>query len=72
MRKFLVEKLGEEKIKELISKAIFSINIRSNDYLGGYIGNPVMLENYNPKQYVGMVIGNLTWSIQVTLFSSRI
>ncbi|KAF9615222.1 hypothetical protein IFM89_022484 [Coptis chinensis] len=37
----------------------------SNDYMGGYLGNPVMQQNYLPEEYVGMVIGNLTNAIQV-------
>ncbi|XP_057430364.1 GDSL esterase/lipase 5-like [Lotus japonicus] len=65
VRKSLAEKLGEEKAKELISEAIYFISIGSNDYMGGYLGNPKMQESYNPEQYIGMVIGNLTQAIQI-------
>ncbi|KAL1364015.1 hypothetical protein HN51_012174 [Arachis hypogaea] len=65
VRVSLSEKLGEKKAKELISEAIYFISIGSNDYMGGYLGNPKMQESYNPEQYVGMVIGNLTQAIQV-------
>ena len=71
-RESLAEKLGEEKAKELISEAVYFISIGSNDYMGGYLGNPAMQESYNPEQYVGMVIGNLTQAIQVSLISSKI
>lgn len=72
MRKSLAEKLGEEKAKELISEAIYFISIGSNDYMGGYLGNPKMQESYNPEQYIGMVIGNLTQAIQVSLITCKI
>ncbi|XP_027338728.1 GDSL esterase/lipase 5-like [Abrus precatorius] len=69
VRKSLAENLGEEKAKELISKAVYFISIGSNDYMGGYLGNQKMQERYNPEQYVGMVIGNLTQAIQ-TLYEN--
>ncbi|KAJ1439967.1 SGNH hydrolase superfamily [Sesbania bispinosa] len=64
VRKSLAEKLGENKAKELISEAIYFISIGSNDYMGGYLGNPKMQESYNPEQYIGIVIGNLTQAVQ--------
>ncbi|CAJ1975715.1 unnamed protein product [Sphenostylis stenocarpa] len=64
VRNLLSEKLGEKKAKEFISESIYFISIGSNDYMGGYLGNPKMQEIYNPEQYVGMVIGNLTQAIQ--------
>lgn len=67
MQKWLTEKLGDEKAKEVISEAVYFISIGSNDYMGGYLGNPKVQDQYNPEQYVGMVIGNLTQSIQVSL-----
>ena len=72
VRILLSEKLGEKKAKELISEAIYFISIGSNDYMGGYLGNPKMQESYNPEQYVGMVIGNLTHAVQVSLISCNI
>lgn len=65
VEKALTEKLGEAQAKELISEAVYFISIGSNDYLGGYLGNPKMQETYIPEVYVGMVIGNLTNAIQV-------
>ncbi|GLT85663.1 hypothetical protein SLE2022_038460 [Rubroshorea leprosula] len=65
VQKTLVEKLGEIRAKELISEAVYFISIGSNDYMGGYLGNPRMQELYLPATYVSMVIGNLTQTIQV-------
>ncbi|KAL5995771.1 hypothetical protein ACLOJK_025841 [Asimina triloba] len=61
----LTEKLGDGPAKKLISEAVYFFSIGSNDYMGGYLGNPKMLESFTPEQYVGMVIGNLTQAIQV-------
>ena len=72
MRKSLAEKVGEEKLKKLISEANFFISIGSNDYLSYYLGNPKVQESYNPEQYVEMVIGNLTQAIHVSLISCKI
>ncbi|XP_055960685.1 GDSL esterase/lipase 5-like [Mercurialis annua] len=65
VEKSLTEKLGEAQAKEIISEAVYFISIGSNDYMGGYLGNFTMQENYIPEVYVGMVIGNLTNAIQV-------
>ncbi|KAF2304220.1 hypothetical protein GH714_028635 [Hevea brasiliensis] len=59
VQKSLTEKLGEAQATELISEAVYFISIGSNDYLGGYLGNPKMQETYIPEVYVGMVIGCL-------------
>ncbi|KAM1062357.1 hypothetical protein PS2_026464 [Malus domestica] len=64
VQKSLTEKLGEVEAKEVISEAVYFTSMGSNDYMGGYLGNPKMQEQYNPEQFVGMVIGNLTQTIQ--------
>lgn len=69
MRKSLVAKLGDEEAKQVISEAIYFISIGSNDYMGGYLGNPKMQESYHPEEFVGIVIGNSTRAIQVNPFS---
>ncbi|KAG6661790.1 hypothetical protein CIPAW_03G200200 [Carya illinoinensis] len=56
---------SDARAREIVSEAVYFISIGSNDYMGGYLGNPKMQENYNPEQYIGMVIGNLTQAIQV-------
>ncbi|KAK4587691.1 hypothetical protein RGQ29_018917 [Quercus rubra] len=65
VQKSLTKKLGEARANELFSEAVYFISIGSNDYLGGYLGNPKMQEYYAPEEYVGLVIGNLTQAIQV-------
>ena len=65
VEKSLTEKLGDEKAKGVISEAVYFFSIGSNDYMAGYLGNPKMREKYNPEQFVGMVIGNLTKAVQV-------
>lgn len=72
VQKSLVEKLGEAQTKELISEAVYFISIGSNDYMGGYLGNPKMQEFYPPEAYVGMVIGNLTQTLQVSALHTPI
>ncbi|KAB2633922.1 GDSL esterase/lipase 5-like [Pyrus ussuriensis x Pyrus communis] len=64
VQKSLTDKLGEVEAKEVISEAVYFISMGSNDYMGGYLGSPKMQEQYNPEQFVGMVIGNLTQTIQ--------
>ncbi|KAL5786520.1 hypothetical protein ACOSQ2_008912 [Xanthoceras sorbifolium] len=65
VQKSLIEKLGEAEAQKVISEAVYFISIGSNDYIGGYLGNPKMQEDYHPEAYVRMVIGNLTQAIQV-------
>ncbi|XP_057767902.1 GDSL esterase/lipase 5-like [Salvia miltiorrhiza] len=60
----LTAKLGASEAEEVISNAVYFFSIGSNDYLGGYLGNPIMQQLYHPEQYVGMVVGNLTSTIQ--------
>lgn len=71
VQKSLAEKLGDEEAQKLISEAVYFFGIGSNDYMGGYLGNPKMLQRYTPEQYVGMVIGNLTQAIQVNFLSHK-
>ncbi|XP_010107079.2 GDSL esterase/lipase 5 [Morus notabilis] len=65
VQKTLAEKLGDEEAQRVISGAVYFFGIGSNDYMGGYLGNPKMQQRYNPEQYVGMVIGNLTNAVQL-------
>ncbi|XP_044472194.1 GDSL esterase/lipase 5-like [Mangifera indica] len=65
VKKSLTKKLGEAEAQELISEAVYFISIGSNDYMGGYLGNPKMQQAYQPEDYVATVIGNLTEAIQV-------
>ncbi|KAK1382036.1 GDSL esterase/lipase 5 [Heracleum sosnowskyi] len=64
VRKTLIENLGQVEASKVVSEAVYSFSIGSNDYIGGYLGNPSMQQNYQPEEYIGMVIGNLTQAIQ--------
>ncbi|XP_075512416.1 GDSL esterase/lipase 1-like [Primulina tabacum] len=64
VRKWLEGKLGNSKAEEVILSAVYFFSIGSNDYLGGYLGNPSMQQLHPPEEYLGMVIGNLTQAIQ--------
>ncbi|WCJ42866.1 GDSL lipase [Euphorbia peplus] len=64
VKKWLIQKVGQQKAERIIEEAVYFISIGSNDYLRGYLANPQMQQTYIPEVYVGMVIGNLTNSIQ--------
>ncbi|XP_074365465.1 GDSL esterase/lipase 5-like [Apium graveolens] len=64
VRKSLMENLGEVEASKVVSEAVYSFSIGSNDYMGGYLGNPDMQQRYEPQEFIGMVIGNLTQAIQ--------
>lgn len=64
VRKSLADKFGSAEAEEIVSNAVYFISIGSNDYMGGYLGNPKMQELHSPQEYIGMVIGNMTQAIQ--------
>ncbi|XP_027065772.2 GDSL esterase/lipase 5 [Coffea arabica] len=64
VQRSLTEKLGTAEAEEIISNAVYFISMGSNDYMGGYLGNPEMQQLHPPEDYVRMVIGNLTQGIQ--------
>ncbi|KAL1823899.1 hypothetical protein ACET3Z_010677 [Daucus carota] len=64
VRRSLIEDLGEAEANTVLSEAVYSFSIGSNDYMGGYLGNPNMQQMHDPEEFVGMVIGNLTQAIQ--------
>ncbi|XP_073152740.1 GDSL lipase-like [Henckelia pumila] len=64
VRKWVDGKLGSSEAEEVISSAVYFFSMGSNDYLGGYLGDPMMQQLHHPEEYVGMVIGNLTQAIQ--------
>ncbi|GLT46176.1 hypothetical protein SLA2020_199500 [Shorea laevis] len=61
--KLLRQNLGDAKAKTLLSRAVYLIMIGTNDY-----GSPILANSPVPKslwdEFVGMVIGNLTASIE--------
>nr|TKR90409.1 hypothetical protein D5086_0000233650 [Populus alba] len=64
MEKQLRQKLGASEVKTLLSKAVYMFSIGSNDYLVPFITNSTVLQSYSKKEYVKMVIGNITSVIQ--------
>jgi hypothetical protein len=65
MEKQLRQKLGASEVKTLLSTAVYMFSIGSNDYLVPFITNSTVLQSYSKKEYVKMVIGNITTVIQV-------
>lgn len=51
--------------KALLSRAVYLINIGSNDYLAPFLTNSTLFQSHSPQQYVDLVIGNLTTVIKV-------
>ncbi|XP_061948448.1 GDSL esterase/lipase 1-like isoform X2 [Populus nigra] len=64
MEKQLRKKLGASEVKTLLSTAVYMFSIGSNDYLVPFITNSTLLQSYSKKEYVKMVIGNITTVIQ--------
>ncbi|KAA0053543.1 GDSL esterase/lipase 2-like [Cucumis melo var. makuwa] len=50
--------------KALLSRAVYLINIGSNDYLAPFLTNSTLFQSHSPQQYVDLVIGNLTTVIK--------
>ncbi|KAF7843663.1 GDSL esterase/lipase 5 [Senna tora] len=53
-------KLGDAEAKHLLARAVYFIHIGGNDYSAFFSGNSTTFTSYSPKQYVDLVIGNLT------------
>ncbi|KAL1338916.1 hypothetical protein HN51_033506 [Arachis hypogaea] len=56
--KVLKKKLGDTEAKTLLAKAVYLINIGSNDYLVPLSKNSTSASSY--EKYVGMVVGNIS------------
>ena len=61
----LLSKKLDAEAKSLLSRAVYLINIGSNDYIVPFTRNSSIFQSYSQKQYVDMVIGNLTFVIKV-------
>ncbi|CBI35810.3 unnamed protein product, partial [Vitis vinifera] len=59
-KKQLRQKLGDEATKKMLSEAVYLTSIGSNDYLSPLLSNSVFQSYSYKKQYIHMVIGNLT------------
>lgn len=64
-KKQLRQKLGDEATKKMLSEAVYLTSIGSNDYLSPLLSNSVFQSYSYKKQYIHMVIGNLTVVIKV-------
>ncbi|GLT60002.1 hypothetical protein SLA2020_327930 [Shorea laevis] len=63
VEKLLRQKFGDAKAKTLLSNAVYIISIGSNDYTSPFVTNSTVPVSFW-KEYVAMVIGNLTASIE--------
>ncbi|KAE7998999.1 hypothetical protein FH972_003487 [Carpinus fangiana] len=57
--KSLRQKLGDVEAKKVLMRAVYLFSVGGNDYFSFYTQNPNVTQSYR-RQYVGMVIGNLT------------
>ncbi|XP_044496815.1 GDSL esterase/lipase 1-like [Mangifera indica] len=68
VEKRLKKKLGDAEAKTLLSKSVYLFSVGGNDYLVLFDSNSTykyVLKSYkSKKEYVGMVIGNLTSAIK--------
>lgn len=64
-RAAVTEKHGQAYAEEKFSKAVYIISIGSNDYLGGYFGNPTQREKYTPEQFIHAVITGIIETVKV-------
>ena len=63
VEKHLRQKLGDEESKKLLLDAVYFISIGGNDYISPLFRNYSVF--YSHKQYLDMVMGNLTVVIEV-------
>ena len=61
----LLSKKLDAEAKTLLSRAVYLINIGANDYVVPFTRNSSIFQSYSQKEYVDMVIGNLTFVIKV-------
>jgi hypothetical protein len=64
------KKLGDAETKTFLGKAVYLINIGSNDYAIPFTTNSTLLQSISQQELVDMVIGNLTTVIKVRKIST--
>ena len=71
--KSLRQKLGDVEAKKVLMRAVYLFSIGGNDYFSFYSQNLNATQS-NRRQYVGMVIGNLTsvLKVRISLFKKKI
>ncbi|XP_062087914.1 GDSL esterase/lipase 1-like [Humulus lupulus] len=64
VEKRLCQKLGPAKAKKLISAAVYLFSAGGNDYISRFTADSTVFDKQYKKEYVGMVLGNLTQVLQ--------
>ncbi|GMY34860.1 GDSL esterase/lipase 1-like [Fagus crenata] len=64
LEKLLRKKLGDAEAKTLLFRSVYLISIGSNDYASVFTRNSNVFQSSSQKEYVDMVIGNLTFVIK--------
>ena len=65
---WLREKLGNDEAKLIVSRAVYLFSIGTNDYASPFFTNNfTLLNSSSHSEYVGIVIGNLTTAIKVSI-----
>ena len=65
LEKLLRKKLGDAEAKTLLFRSVYLISIGSNDYASLFTRNSNVFQSSSQKEYIDMVIGNLTFVIKV-------
>lgn len=60
-------KLGDVEAKMRLSRAVYLFSIGTNDYMSPFLINSPIFKSHSHSQYIRMVIGNLTTTIQVCI-----
>ncbi|KAM6585444.1 hypothetical protein CsatB_012446 [Cannabis sativa] len=61
VREELRQRLGETEVKALLSRAVYLFSAGSNDYVYPFTINSTLIPTYSPQEYVGLVIGNISF-----------
>lgn len=64
VKEHIQQQKGDAETRRLLSRAIYLISIGGNDY----IAPSSVFESFSKEEYVGMVIGNLTSVIKVSIY----
>ena len=66
VRESLRKNLGDEEAKTLIARAVFLFSAGGNDYSYIFSTNSTILRTHSHREFVGMVLGNITAAIKVS------
>lgn len=66
----VIQKHGQTFSNKHFSEAVYIISIGSNDYLGGYYGDPVQREKYTPEKFVSKIVTDTLTGIEVPATTS--